>query len=323
MERRALYNSLRVSWESDPTLQVEPWQVEDYRLKSTDELFQELNKSGIDLDTRHFIAFGEDMESPEDLAEMLAIDEEDHIQTDQIYLIVFELWRRLLPEKQTLSLFCDEFDHLINLYDAGKIESPERIEDIISQAIELLSENVDQGGDPQALFESVLQGCAHDIEGFLYDFIATQIEAHNIPYAEELTEAFLPYVIDTRWFQFLHAEVLAESDPNRSHLMIHELIKGCKKDPELAFDLELLAYLAKKGEESSFHQLAKQTIPHLVTEEDFWDLLSSYEDFYHYQDKEEQERWIVQLREKRQENDPNQSLNPSDPDLTFITSLKP
>lgn len=323
MERRALYNSLRINWQLDPTLQVQPWQVEDYRLKSIEELFKELNLLGIGLDQRHFLAFCDEMETPEDLADMLAseVDEEDHSKIDQIYLVVFELWRRLAPEKQTLSLFCDEFDHLIDLYDAGRIDSPEPIEDMISRFIELLSEGIDKGQDPQGLFESVLQGCAHDVEGFLYDFIAMQIEARNIPYAEELTEAFIPYVIDTRWFNFLHAQVAAETDPAKAHILIHDLIKECKKDPDSVFNLELLAYVAKAGEERSFLQLKAATIPLLTTEEDFWDLLSSYEDFFHFKDKEDEEKFIADLRKKRHQNDPAKPLSPSDPDLLEIQEI--
>lgn len=323
MERRALYNSLRINWQIDPTLKVQPWQVEDYRLKSTEELLQELGSLGIDFDSRHFIAFCDEVESPEELADMLAasVDEDDHAKADQIYLVVFELWRRLVPEKQTLSLFCDEFDHLIDLFDAGLIHSPEPVEDVISRFIELLSEGNDDGGDPQVLFESVLQGCAHDVEGFLYDFIAMQIEAHNYPYAEELTEAFLPYVIDIRWFRFLHAQVAAERDPAKSTELLHELVKECKKDPDTAFDLELLAYLAKTGEEKAFRQLAGITIPLLATEEDFWDLLSSFEDYFHFKDLENEEKSISELRKRRQNNDPHQALDPSDPDLVQIQNF--
>lgn len=323
MERRALYNSLRINWQMDPTLKVEPWQVEDYRLKSIGQLFQELNSLGIGLDQHHFLAFCDEMETPEDLADMLASegDEGDHERADQIYLLVFELWRRLVPEKQTLTLFCDEFDHLIDLYDAGQIHSPEPIEDVIGRFIELLSEGKDSGGDPQALFESVLQGCAHDVEGFLYDFIAMQIEADNFPYAEELTEVFLPYVIDGRWFKFLQMQVAAENDPEKAHLLIQELVKECKKDPELAFNLELLAYLAKTGEERSFLQLNANTIPLLATEEDFWDLLSSYEDYFHFKDKELEEKQIAQIRKRRHQSDPESSFNSKDPDLQAIQKL--
>lgn len=324
MERRALYNSLRINWQLDPTLKVQRWQVEDYRLKSIDELFSELSKFGINFDQRHFLAFCDELETPEDLADVLAseIDEEYHSENnskaDQIYLIVFELWRRLVPEKQTLSLFCDEFDHLIDLFDSGQIHSSEPIEDAISRFIELLSEGNDKGEKPQALFESVLQGCAHDVEGFLYDFIALQIEAHNLSYAEELTEAFLPYVIDTRWFRFLNAQLAAESDLAKSHLIIHELIKECKKNPDPAFNLELLAFLAKTGEDRFFLQLASATLPLLTTEEDFWDILSSFEDYYHFKDKENEEKFISEIRKRRADYSPLELLNTSDPDLLEI-----
>ena len=297
--------------------------MDDYRLKSLEGLFQELSRLGINLDQRHFLAFCDELETPEDLADLLAseAEEEDPARSDQIYLIVFELWRRLIPEKQTLSLFCDEFDHLIDLYDVGKINSPEPIEDMIATFIELLSEANDRGNDPQTLYESVLHGCAHDVEGFLYDFIAMQIEARNFTYAEELTETFLPYVIDTRWFKFLQTQVLSDSDPDRARLLIQELVKECKKEPEPDFNLELLAYLAKTGEERSFLQLVQTTMPLLKTEEDFWDLLSSFEDYYHFKDRENEEKFISDLRMKRHHNDPTDAIHPADPDLLDLQRI--
>ena len=32
IERRALYNLMRMNWQIDPSLPAEPWQVEDYRV---------------------------------------------------------------------------------------------------------------------------------------------------------------------------------------------------------------------------------------------------------------------------------------------------
>ena len=50
LERRALYNSLRMNWLIDPTIQADAWQVEDYRLMSYKAIFDRLKEKGVHLD---------------------------------------------------------------------------------------------------------------------------------------------------------------------------------------------------------------------------------------------------------------------------------
>lgn len=322
MERRALYHSLRVNWQLDPTLDVKPWQVEDYRKVPSEELFYRLEKLGISIDYAHFISIAESQETPEDLAETLLPDDVDEQEiADQIYLIVFELWRRFLSERQTLSLLCDEWDHQIDLYEAGKPESLEGLGDMLGRFITLLEETEDQNDNPQMLYDSVVQNCAHDIEGFLYDFALAQIEQQNISYARDVVEAFLPLAKEKIWFQLLNAEILANSEPESSHKVIHQLLKESSTRRDLEFNLEFLAYLAQKGEERAFFSLVKQIVPLLKNEEEFWDLLVSCEDFFHFKDAEAQEAWVKSLCQKRFKNDPEKILQPQDVDLKELLKI--
>lgn len=322
MERRALYHSLRVNWQLNPNLKVKGWQVEDYRKIPPEELFSRLETLGVPLDYARFISLAEEEDTPEDLAEAVLPDEvEEQEVADQIYLLIFELWRRFLSERQTLSLLCDEWDHEIDLYEAGKPESLEGIGDVIGRFITLLEETEDQEEDPQVLFDSVVQGCAHDIEGFLYDFSLAQVEEQNFSYARDIVDAFLPYAKEKHWFKLLDAEISAHFDLESSHRIIHQLLKECPEIDDLEFNLEFLAYLAQKGEERSFFQLVKITIPQLQIEEDFWDLLTSCEDFFHFKDAETEEAWVKALRLRRFKNDPHQKLDPNDPDLHELQKL--
>ena len=50
LERRTLYNLLRINWLVDSKLNVQPWQVEDYRALSLETLFHKLQKLGFFLD---------------------------------------------------------------------------------------------------------------------------------------------------------------------------------------------------------------------------------------------------------------------------------
>lgn len=134
---RALYNLLRMNWLENDQIQVQPWQVEDYREKSDEALFQLLADLGARLDKATFLAYVDNTDSPEDMADCLWVKEENPETFDRIYLVIFELWRRFAPEKQTLSIFCDELDQLIGLYDHGELEE-EKIQAALSELQRIL-----------------------------------------------------------------------------------------------------------------------------------------------------------------------------------------
>lgn len=300
MERRALYNSLRMSWQLDSQIAVQPWQIENYRNLSPEELFHRLQNYRINIDRLAFIQLSENCDSPEELADLLAKDDVQEDVYDKIYLIVFELWRRFVPEKQSLSIFCDELDFQIHLYDSGQAETLEGIEDALANLQILLDENEDKGVDSKNLFASIAQGCANDIEDFLYDYTQVQIEHQNNLYAQELIEGFSPYVQDLRWFNFLQAEILYSSDPEASRKLIESLVKS-KKDQDLEFNLEVLSFLAKSGDEKLFKNLAKQTFSLLELEEDFLDLANICSDYFHFSDKDSNELAIQQFLASREQ----------------------
>ena len=318
-ERRALYTSLRMNWQLDPSLAVEPWQVEDYRSLPLDKIFERLRLQDVHLDKNTFIQFADSFESPEELSEHLLDDADvDYATHDQIYLLVFELWRRLLPEKPCLTIFCDELDHQINNYDSGKTIDLEAIQDVLAQLQVVLDENTDQGIDPVVAFETISVGCANDLESFLYDFIAEQMEADNDSYASELLDDFAPYVKEVKWFDFLRARIQAENDPFASDILLHQLIEEAEAEPELEFNLEMLAFLVAAGDHSDFVALVHKSVPLLLTEEDFQDLLSVCADFYHRLDREQGEAFIQEILKKRSKIALYKPFDPSDPDVTHL-----
>lgn len=317
IERRSLYNSLRQNWLRDPSVSVEPWQVENYRHLSLENLFQRLKLQDISLEKGTFLDRAEQVDTPEELTELLLEKlEVDATTHDQVYLLVFELWRRLLPEKPGLTIFCDELDHQISSYDTGEMDHPIAIEDILANLKVILDEHADDGGDPVELFETICSGCANDLESFLYDFIAEQIDADNISYASELLDAFSEYVSDVKWFDFLKAQVLFSSDPAVSNQIIQQLIKDSKKD--LEFNLEILAFLVLAGDQRDFIHLAKKTTPLLTSEEDFRDLLSISIDFYHRLDDEEGEQAIQAILKRRSGKDLQKPIDQNDPDFAEL-----
>lgn len=319
LERRTLYNLLRINWLMDPSLNVQSWQVEDYRALSLETLFLRLQKQGFFLDRVSFLALADSLETPEDLADDLFIDGDTEAETqDQIYLIIFEIWRRLIPEKLCLSIFCDEFDHQINLYDHGEINSLESIQDAIANLEVILQDNVDEGGDPHEILESINSKCANDLEDFLYDFIADQIDNKNYSYAAELLEDFIPYVSKFKWFALLEARVMAVSNAAKADVLMRHILQDQLQQPDPELCLEILSFLAQEGDKDLFTSLVKHTIPLITIEEEFQDLLSSCAEYFHRLDLETQEKKINKILQQHAQIPLDRSFNKQNPHIADL-----
>ena len=86
-------------------------------------------------------------------------------------------------------------------------------------------------------------------------------------------------------------------------------------EPDLEFNLELLAFLVQGGDEKVFIGLVRQTIPLLQSEEDFQDLLTICADFYHLLDHELVEQKIQDILKKRSRIPFEKTIDLKDPDF--------
>ena len=318
--RRALYNSLRMNWVLDPTLEVEPWQVEDYRSMPVDQLFERLEDRGFPLDKPNFISFSDSVDTPEDLTDLLLADAQfDAKDHDQTYLIVFELWRRLLPEKPCLSVFCDELDHQIHLYDRGHAGKAEDIQDVLANMQVILDENTDEGADPHEAFDYIDSATANDVESFLYDFISEQIDNENYAYASDLLDGFSSYVNDVKWFKFLRARLTLNAE--EANRMIKRLVEDKQTQPDLSFNLEVLSSLVRVGDKDTFERLARKTAEMLSVEEDFQNIISICADFYHRLDKEKTEQTLQMMLNQREMNDLEAPFDKKDPQFAEFLKI--
>ena len=260
LPRKVLYNLLRSNWLMDPELDVSYWQVEDYRTLSLDSLFRRLAKQHIQLDLSSFIAYAENYNTPEELTEDITENFDDSIEEqDKVYLQIFELWRRLVPEKLCLSIFCDELDYLMNLYDNGEMENTEGLHTILATLQDILDENVDQGVTPIDAFESICECCAIDLEDFIYDFIADQIDTNNDNYALELLDGFYPYMRAQKWFDFLKVRLVLNKDVLDGNRLLRKLVEETAEEEDIQFNLELLSSMVEGGERSLFVKLVQST----------------------------------------------------------------
>lgn len=321
IHRRALYNLLRMNWLSDPSIPCEQWQIADYRSFDLTSLFKGLKNLGVELDQESFLIYAEEVESPEELTDLLF--ETLHAnpeQQDRAYLLLFEIWRRLLPEKVSLSFFCDELDHQIFLYDQDG-SNEEAIQDIIANLQTILDDNVDEGGSPSEVFASLCAASANDLESFLYDYIAEQIDTGNNTYAHELVEGFSNYLGKSKWFHLLKIHLQQKSDNKGAQEELKKIVQKAVKEEDLEFNLELLSFISQYGEKEEFTKLVKKTASLLKNENDFHELLNLCGDYFRFLDEDLKEQAILTILNHRSYLPPEQPIQENDPHLTELLKV--
>lgn len=307
LHKKALYNLIQFDLQ-EPEAPIAAWQKMDFRQLGTEALFQNLKKMSIPVESvQHFEEIANQFESPEEMTEAF-VNQIKPKEPDHSFLIIFELWRRLLPEKRTVSTFCDELDCQINRYQNG--EDDQQVQDTLEYFKQILDDNADAGNDPVDVFNTLQSFCGNNIEAFLYDYILEQIHAGEIDYAGELLESFYPYVPDPTWFDYLVARLEMIVDMEVGFRRLESVIANIN-DIDLA--IEVLAHLSEIRN-PHFETLAKQTFHLLETEGDFIEFLSCCA---HYYQNEE----IQEMLENRPEKDPEDSLSSKDKDLSKIKKL--
>ncbi len=318
---RALYNLLRMNWQRNPSLAIKEWQVANLRDQSTPQLFEQLKSWGIGCDTPTFRAYAQECDSPEDLADLFTEADTPNEIHEQIYLLLFELWRRELPEKQTLSIFCDELDQLIDFFDRDANVVDEKIEESLIALEDILDESVDAGLQPQEALRLANEFCAHDIETFLYDYISHKIDSDQELQASEMIDGFYDYVKDPRWFDFLRVRVFSKTHTSEFDPALSRLIESLQENPELDLAMETAAFLVHEGSSEQFSETIKLCLELMQTEEDFQQLLAIVADYHDCLDQTEQLSSIEELFKRRSTRDLNEPLNQADHDLSAFKLL--
>ncbi len=320
-KKRAWLNFLRLSYLEDPSSYVEEWLKEDLRKVDIKTLFNRLNSFGITFNEEEFLEYARKENSVEDFFEKLFASMIDSNKEDQAFYIIFELWRRLLPEKVTISIFCDEFDYRIYKYRKHELESDELIQDALAILVDILEENFELQNDPTNLFDSLCTYCAHDIKNFIYNYILEQIEAKNYVYASELIDGFSPFMKAKRWFRLLKVKLLTSTNVIEANQIINHLVKDCDKNPSLSFQLELLQTMIKTGDRNLFIEVVKKTVPEVRKEQEFKYLLQIVAQFLRCIDREELEKEIIKILDKRSKVDEDRKIDNKEKDLLIFSKL--
>lgn len=322
MTLKALYNSLRISALQNPHLSAEPWQIEDYRTLSLAEMFERLGEKEIFLDRSSFLAYANEYDSPEELLEAVISEEQAETEeSDQIYLLFFELWRRLVPEKQSLSLICDELDYQIFLFDSETLDRRDSLEDALASFYSILVENLDNGLSQKDVFITVAEYCANDVSSFLYDYISELVELKEYVYATELLEQFYPFVPDRFWFDFLHARLAGVHNIRQANLRIRKLVQEMQKEPQLALNFDILSYLSQGVDIELFREIVIQSLPQIESEDDLCDLFRLSADFFESAGNRSSQKQLEELLERREGRDQNEVVAPSDSDIKTLKGL--
>ena len=201
---RALFTILK-----SKGLGTEPWILEDYRALPLEDLFQRLEVLGLYLNAESLYLYTDECESPEELTDLLV--EEKRIR-DKVYLLLFEAWRRTCPDNQSISLFCDELDHLIALYEEEKLADEEPLQKELDELGRILELEADKGSDPRIAFKEITSYSAYPLEVFLYEYISTKIDQGHSTYSSELIDRFTPYVEEPIWFNLLRIRLLPQDE---------------------------------------------------------------------------------------------------------------
>lgn len=321
MQKKALYTLLRKRFLSHHIEEIEAWKVEDLRELSTYELFTKLHTLGLSLDEEKFILQADSYSTPELFADFISSPSLAPAEKDQLYLLIFELWRRLLPEKQSLSIFCDEIDHRLALYEEDPVQNESSLQNLLLRLKEILEENVDAGEEPQEIFQNLSLYCASDLETFLYDYISTQLDAKNFSYALELLEDFYPFVKDPLWFDFLKARMLSFSEPHETNLLLKEILFKVKEEVDLDLLLEMCAFLISHGDPHLFQQASLAAFDLIQTEEDFQELLAIVADYYRCLDRDKEEKALQALFAKRDKIALDTPLHKNDKALSSFEAI--
>jgi hypothetical protein len=322
LQKKALYNLLQLNL---PRIEsgelkigdLQSWQIDNYREKTVEELFQQLKGLGIILGNDQFQAYGKHFEAPEEMVEELA-KEREPLEKDHIYLILFEMWRRSFPEKRTISIFCDELDNQMMAFDLGR---PNQVADALDCLQQLLDEHVDQGLDPKQAFQLIQMYCANDIASFLFDYTLALIEEGNYSYATEMLDGCKRYMEGSPWFIYLEARALILEDAEEGYCKLERFIEQVHTDTNLELLEEILFFLANSGNHSLFYTLAKKMLPMLKKEEDFKVFIEACYVHYDYLELKVPALAIAKLYHGRKEIDTEQLISQIDPGMMQIRAI--
>lgn len=207
------------------------------------------------MDLPTFIHLSSECDSPEMFLGHILSPDLTVQEKEQVYLLVFELWRRHLPKKRSFSIFCDELDYLMQGYDQG-LDVREELFCEFENLGQIMEEISNKDDSSLNVMEYVCSYLAHDLENFLYDYILDLMNAGSDEEASLLTFLFKKFVQNKKWFDFLRLQQLVKIDLFDTEKMICRFIDEIVENQDMHLSIDVLSYVSKKGDRFLLEKLA-------------------------------------------------------------------
>ncbi|MCH9812124.1 hypothetical protein K0U07_05125 [bacterium] len=276
---RAYYNLLLLQSQRGLKVDAQPWEYMDYAVVAMDDLFAAIQSLHYLFDKESFLSYCVSFDSPEEMVTSLEPKESE--EKNKLYLLVFELWKRLLPDRESISIFADALDRRIAEYEKNKDD--ERILDAFEQVVEILESNCIDETPPESIFERFCLYVAHDLESVIYTYIDSKCEVGVEDRAMDLLDHFLPYVKEKRALQFLQLKSLPLDFVEERLRLTEFLCESLQEEVNLTLSLPFLFYLIEHHQKELFVDLFS-TLVHKVNEESalvaLLDVLVEYHRFF-------------------------------------------
>lgn len=280
IESRALYYTLRKSWEKNPDFEVEKWQVTDYQELDEPTLYEEVAVFAPALDSEQFLRYASMFDSPEDMALFFAEDHEDEPKkVDRFYCALFELWKRNVHDRVCVSIFCDKLDRLIDDYHIELEIDTALIDVCIDELLMLLKDYSDGLESKEEVFQALAQGCANDLEGFLIEYFSEQLDEGRREYVREWIDALVDFIDDKNFFTLLYSRSFITSDPIHARSILEQLVNRLSPVDDTDLYSEALDVAIEGGYTALVEDIAIEILSSTNSEEDISDLIESLQEF--------------------------------------------
>lgn len=289
---RALYNLLQTKAQREDSHEAADWQIRDYRALSIEELFRGLSNLGLDMDVDQFEKAANEVEAPEDIAASIAPPGEPR---NRVYLYLFELWRRLMDDRETISIFCDELDKTISAYEDDPVSNDEILYVSLKELIGILEQNVSLGQKPKILFAMISDFLSQDLESSIYNYIQDLIEQDRRMVASEITSNFAPYVEQTLWFDLLRVKLLHGATTEDTTAVMSLFLERLEQAKDLDLYFELLHYLNKTGHLELFERVFVNALELVKTGDEYVESLDILFEYYHLNDRKREEKIVKRI----------------------------
>lgn len=274
LETKALYNTLAMLHQNEQVPKGDLWKVQDMRTCSLEALFGELRRLRVNFDQKQFYHWAAACETPEELLELvLGEEEEKSEQADHIYLILFELWRRLAPEKRSLSIIADDIDHCIDAFDREEEVEDAQVESLLSEWGRLLDSLRDTGLTEDQALRTIEPFFAHDVPDFVIDYLLEVTGRQEASFTSLLLEKMRSHCMrESLWLKFIELKLsLHEEDLIDVRKKLGELASSVLTSRECDVELTLalcdIAFELKKDE--LLVRLLEKLLPCLEEDDDF------------------------------------------------------